>query len=125
GGRRSWEEKSRSCREKGGGWRSASASLQRYRDGNFGINYLSGAKNRNDSLAHACRWRRHLIPLLSRPIFAIRRVAQRYSQRWTDDMEVHFTPELEAKLTHSAAQQGRNPDELVQDVIRRYFEEEA
>ena len=40
-------------------------------------------------------------------------------------MEVHFTPELEAKLTHSAAQQGRNPDELVQDVLTRYFEEEA
>ncbi len=28
-------------------------------------------------------------------------------------MEVHFTPELEEKLTHSAAQQGLNPDELV------------
>ena len=28
-------------------------------------------------------------------------------------MEVRFTPELEAKLTQSAAQQGRNPDELV------------
>jgi hypothetical protein len=40
-------------------------------------------------------------------------------------MEVHFTPELEAKLTHSAAQQGRNPAELVQDVLTRYFEEEA
>ena len=40
-------------------------------------------------------------------------------------MEVHFTPELEAKLTHSAARQGRNPDELVQDVLTRYFEEEA
>jgi predicted transcriptional regulator len=40
-------------------------------------------------------------------------------------MEVHFTPELEAKLTRSAAQQGRNPDEVVQDVLRRYFEEEA
>jgi hypothetical protein len=40
-------------------------------------------------------------------------------------MEVHFTPELEAKLTHSAAQQGRHPDELVQDVLTRYFEEEA
>jgi predicted transcriptional regulator len=40
-------------------------------------------------------------------------------------MEVHFTPELEAKLTHSAARQGRNPDELVQDVLMRYFEEEA
>jgi len=40
-------------------------------------------------------------------------------------MEVHFTPELEAKLTHSAAKQGRNPDELVQDVLARYLEEEA
>jgi predicted transcriptional regulator len=40
-------------------------------------------------------------------------------------MEVHFTPELEAKLAHSAAQQGRNPDELVQDVLTRYIEEET
>ena len=40
-------------------------------------------------------------------------------------MELHVTGELEAKLTHSAAKQGRNPDELVQDVLTRYFEEEA
>jgi predicted transcriptional regulator len=40
-------------------------------------------------------------------------------------MEVHFTPELEAKLTQSAAQKGRNPDELVQDVLAQYFEEET
>ena len=40
-------------------------------------------------------------------------------------MELHFTPELEAKLTHSAARQGRNPGELVQDVLARYFEEET
>jgi predicted transcriptional regulator len=40
-------------------------------------------------------------------------------------MEVHFPPELEEKLTHSAARQGRNPDEFVQDVVSRYFEEEA
>jgi len=40
-------------------------------------------------------------------------------------MEVHFPPEFEAKLVHSAAQQGRNPDELLQDVVTRYFEEEA
>lgn len=40
-------------------------------------------------------------------------------------MEVHFPPELEAKLTHSAAQQGSNPDQLVQDVVSRYFEEET
>lgn len=40
-------------------------------------------------------------------------------------MEVHFPPEVEAKLTHSAAQQGRNPDQLVQEVVSRYFEEES
>jgi predicted transcriptional regulator len=38
---------------------------------------------------------------------------------------VHFSDEVEAKLTSSAAKQGRNPDELVQDVVTRYFEEEA
>lgn len=31
-------------------------------------------------------------------------------------MELHVTGELEAKLTHSAAQQGRDPEELAQDV---------
>jgi hypothetical protein len=40
-------------------------------------------------------------------------------------MELNLTPELEAKLTHSAAQQGRNPGELVQDVLTRYFGEEV
>jgi hypothetical protein len=40
-------------------------------------------------------------------------------------MQVHFTPELEAKLAQSAAQQGRDPDELVQEVAPRYFDEES
>lgn len=40
-------------------------------------------------------------------------------------MEVHFSPEIEAKLARSAAQQGRDPGELVQDVVRRYFDEET
>ena len=40
-------------------------------------------------------------------------------------MEVLFTPELEAKLARSASQQGRNPDELVQQVVARYFDEEG
>lgn len=40
-------------------------------------------------------------------------------------MEVHVTGELEAKLTDCAARQGRNPDDLVQEVLTRYFEEEA
>ena len=40
-------------------------------------------------------------------------------------MEVRVTGELEAKLADSAARQGRNPDDLVQDVLTNYFEEEA
>jgi predicted transcriptional regulator len=40
-------------------------------------------------------------------------------------MEVHFTPEQEAKLAQSATRQGRNPDELVQQVVARYFDEES
>jgi predicted transcriptional regulator len=40
-------------------------------------------------------------------------------------MEVKFTPEQEARLARSAAQQGRNPDELVRQVVVRYFDEES
>jgi predicted transcriptional regulator len=40
-------------------------------------------------------------------------------------MEVLFTPELEARLARSAAHQGRNPDELVKQVVARYFDEES
>jgi predicted transcriptional regulator len=40
-------------------------------------------------------------------------------------MEVHFTPELEAKLKQSATQRGRNPDEFVQEVVAQYFHEES
>lgn len=40
-------------------------------------------------------------------------------------MEVHVAPELEAKLARFAAQQGRDPNELVQDVLTRYVEDET
>ena len=40
-------------------------------------------------------------------------------------MEVNFTPEQEAQLAQSAARQGRNPDELVRQVVARYFDEES
>jgi predicted transcriptional regulator len=40
-------------------------------------------------------------------------------------MEVNFPPELAAKLTLTAAQQGRNPDELVREILTRYFAEET
>ena len=40
-------------------------------------------------------------------------------------MEVHVTPELEAKLTRIAARQGRDTEDLVQEVLSRYLEQEA
>jgi predicted transcriptional regulator len=39
-------------------------------------------------------------------------------------MEVQFTPDLEARLAQRAAQQSLNPDEVVQDVVAHYFQEE-
>jgi predicted transcriptional regulator len=39
-------------------------------------------------------------------------------------MEVQFTPEVEAKLAERAARQSLKPDEVVQDVVSRYFQEE-
>ena len=39
-------------------------------------------------------------------------------------MEVHFPPDLQARLDERANQQGRNLDEVVQDVVAHYFEEE-
>jgi predicted transcriptional regulator len=40
-------------------------------------------------------------------------------------MEVCVTPEMQAKLAHLAAQEGRNTNELVQDTFSRYLEEQA
>jgi len=40
-------------------------------------------------------------------------------------MEVRFTPELEEKLTQSAARHGERPDDLIQEVLAQYFEQEA
>lgn len=39
-------------------------------------------------------------------------------------MEVQFTPDLQARLSQRAAQKGINPNEVVLDVVARYFEEE-
>ena len=39
-------------------------------------------------------------------------------------MEVHFNPDLEARLSQRATQLGRNPDEVLQDVVAHYFDEE-
>ena len=40
-------------------------------------------------------------------------------------MEVHFSPDVQEKLVHSAAKQGRDADELVQEVLARYLADEA
>jgi hypothetical protein len=40
-------------------------------------------------------------------------------------MEVHFTPELEKKLTDLAALSGRPADELVQDAVTGFVDELA
>jgi plasmid stability protein len=37
----------------------------------------------------------------------------------------NFGPELEARIRHSAARLGREPEELAREVLTRYFEEEA
>jgi predicted transcriptional regulator len=39
-------------------------------------------------------------------------------------MEVQFTPDVQARLAERATQEGLNPDEVVRDVVARYFEEE-
>ena len=40
-------------------------------------------------------------------------------------MELNLTGELESKLAHLAARQGRDPGELAREVLARYFDEEA
>ncbi len=40
-------------------------------------------------------------------------------------MEVHLTPELEAKLNEMATKTGRATDELVQDAMAGYLQELA
>ena len=39
-------------------------------------------------------------------------------------MEVHFNPDLQARLTQRAAELGCELDKVVEDVIARYFAEE-
>lgn len=39
-------------------------------------------------------------------------------------MEVQFTPDLQARLQQRAVQNGLDPNELVQEVVAHYFQEE-
>ena len=40
-------------------------------------------------------------------------------------MEVHFTPEQEARLTEIAVKAGTDPERLVKEVLVRYLDDEA
>jgi predicted transcriptional regulator len=40
-------------------------------------------------------------------------------------MEVHLQPEKEAQLAQIAAQRGLHPDELAQQVLSRYLEDDS
>ena len=40
-------------------------------------------------------------------------------------MEVHFTPELEAKLNRIAAENQRDADEYVQELVEQYLDHDG
>jgi predicted DNA-binding protein len=40
-------------------------------------------------------------------------------------MEIHFTPDVQAKLDQIAAETGRTRDEVVQEAVAGYFDELA
>ena len=76
----------------------------------------SAAVGRNQPLRHVRSARAptpQINTLAGKPIFP-----------YPDGMDVQFDSNLEARLTERAAQQGRKPDEFVQDVVARYLEEE-
>ena len=44
---------------------------------------------------------------------------------YSEDMEVHFTPEQEAQLAQIATKAGTDPEHLVKDVVLRLLEDEV
>lgn len=48
-----------------------------------------------------------------------------FPMRTLKSMDVHFTPDVEAKLNALATETGRAADEFVQDALAGYFEELA
>ncbi len=53
------------------------------------------------------------------------RLPQAKLSRILKAMEVHFTPEQEARLHQMASKAGTNPERLVKDVLDRYLDDEA
>ncbi len=54
-----------------------------------------------------------------------RRLQVAISSRYTSGMDLHVTPDLQAKLVHLAARQGRDTGALVQDALARYIEDQT
>jgi predicted transcriptional regulator len=48
-----------------------------------------------------------------------------HASRILKAMEVHFTPEQEARLTEIAVKAGTDPERLVKEVLVRYLDDEA
>jgi predicted transcriptional regulator len=41
---------------------------------------------------------------------------------WSGDMELHLSPELQAKVDRIAAQEGRDAQSLVQEAVERLWD---
>jgi predicted transcriptional regulator len=52
-------------------------------------------------------------------------IAQMLLFPYLESMEVHFTPEQEAQLTHLATRSGTDPEHLVKDAALRLLQEDA
>jgi hypothetical protein len=68
---------------------------------------------------------RPLAPFLFSSFIPSANLARRRVLPYSEPHRSTFHTEQEAKLAQSAAQQGRNPDELVRQVVARYFDEES
>jgi predicted transcriptional regulator len=55
----------------------------------------------------------------------MRKLPSRELSRGVESVKVYFTPEVEAKLSQTASQSGREPTDIVQDAVSRYFDEET
>jgi predicted transcriptional regulator len=63
-----------------------------------------------------------MLPVVGRR--RVNKIARKSVFSYLEGMEVQFNPDLQARLTERAAQKGVKPNEVVQDVVARYFEEE-
>jgi len=62
---------------------------------------------------------------ISKSVLSILQLAPTDSFPYAEAMEVHFAPDLQAKLDQLATETGRPTGELVEDVVAGYFDELA